>query len=77
MIPWDGESKTAPSHLISAKPFPRPNAAGDSGKWERNITFPFRLRGMWQPALMVFTELARCEADQPFFLLKQECRLVN
>lgn len=44
---WDRESKTAHSHLISAQPFPRPNTAGALGKWERNITFPFRRRGMW------------------------------
>lgn len=36
---------TATSFLLRL--IPRNNTAGAPGKWERNVTFPFRLRGMW------------------------------
>lgn len=82
---WDRESKTAYSHLISAQPFPRPNTAGAPGKWEwRNITFLFRLRGMWH-SVDGFCRIGSAKARLScwrqvscfFHLLKQECRLVN
>lgn len=44
---WDWEAKTGHSHLISTQSFPKNNTAGAPGKWERNVTFPCRLRGMW------------------------------
>lgn len=63
---WDRESKTAHSHLISAQPFPRPNTAGAPGKWERNITFPFRRRGMWH-GVDGFCRIGSPEARLSFF----------
>lgn len=36
---------TATSFLLRL--VPRNNTARAPGKWERNVTFPFRLRGMW------------------------------
>lgn len=72
-------SQTAHSHLISAQPFPRPNTSGAPGKWERNITFPLRLRGMWH-SVDGFCRTGSARGPSVlffFFLLKQECRLVN
>lgn len=39
---------TATSFLLRL--IPRNNTARAPGKWERNVTFPFRLRGMWHRA---------------------------
>lgn len=45
------------------------------GKWECNISFPFRLRGMWHSA----DGFCRSgpSASPPLFLLRLKCRLVN
>lgn len=63
---WDIEAKIAHSHLIPAQPFPRPNTAGAPGKWERNITFPFRLRRMWH-SVDGFCRIGSPEARLSFF----------
>lgn len=69
-----GKLHTVTSFLLCL--FWRSITAGAPGKWERNVTFPFRLGGMWH-SIDGFCRIGAPEACPSFFLLKQECGFVN